>query len=161
MSATVGVSLMIGVRLSDILRIEEYTEPKTKYNPDTGKPYEVQQQKTRLFIVDKEIEEPEATYPEEWVKDVLDMDVAGTGDSAEVWKGKGWNQYKWDHFIVGVSLGFQTGSSNKHIISANIQGEKKEDLAPINEAIKEATEKLARVGYAGPIGIHAVLYWSA
>lgn len=60
MGLDVDVLLLVGVDYSDVVDEKTTVEVTTKYNEDTGKPYEKKKYKTVWTIADEE-------FPEEWM----------------------------------------------------------------------------------------------
>jgi len=66
MGVSYSSNLCVGVKMSKVFEIKNKTVLKTKYNPDTGVPYESKLIEKELLFFGKVIEEPVKYYPGEW-----------------------------------------------------------------------------------------------
>src|SRR5579863_1961262 len=90
MSVSYHSSCVIGVRLEKLWTVKKEKTSVTKYNENTGQPYQQEVTKERHFWCDKEIEEPDDVY--DLVKEQcpgLDLHTSGEGNDR----------------IVGICLG--------------------------------------------------------
>jgi len=144
MGADYHAVTFVGVKLSDLFRIEHRQEEVTKYNPDTGAPYQQKVMKDRFFWCDQEIPEPAGDL-EEMVKHLCGLELTDTGESARIWNKKGWERYALDNHVVGRMLasceGGQTVGS---------------DVGAFEKYLQEVKEKLRKCGYKGQLQIHLV-----
>lgn len=162
MSATCAASLLVGVKLSDILRVEDFVSKKTKYHEDTGQPYEVDVPGQRLYLGSLEITTSEVIKkydvcsPEEWVAPLTGLSAASTGayaygDGGMMREQKiGWHRYDYREWVIGKLLG-ETGSRQRIATVA---------LPDVGKAVEETATILRKFGYSGPINMHLVRYFS-
>ena len=65
MGASFSTDIVIGVRVADVLQVKTLTKTETKYDPDTGKPYEKKTDEWVATLFGQERPGLEAN-PEEW-----------------------------------------------------------------------------------------------
>lgn len=142
MGASFSSSLIAGVRVGDIYKVENVGSEVTKYNPDTGKPYQTKVVTKKHLLCGKEIEAKE-DGPPEWLPKMSGLDVSSTGNSA-------YEDKTYSEFVVGVQLGVAGGYRNDSVLG--FPAEK------IANALAEAKEKLAKLGYNGKVELFLVHY---
>jgi hypothetical protein len=134
----------VGVRLSDVFRVEPYQDQVTKYNPDTGAPYQQTVTKERFFWCDQEIAEPAGDF-EDMVRNLCGLEITDTGESARTYGKKGWAAYALDNYVVG------------RLLSSCEPGDTvASDVSAFEKFHQEVKEKLRKCGYKGQIQLHLV-----
>lgn len=132
MGCTYEQYVVVGVRLSELFQVEHHQTSVTKYNQDTGVPYQQPVTVLKFLWRGQEIPEPDEYYPEEFVTNLAPgMDVYSSGESARNHRGKGWNQYDFRQFIVGVAVA-KTGESG------GVDGIEPEALEAAKQTVKDA-----------------------
>jgi hypothetical protein len=142
MGISVSAYLVAGVRLSDLARKVTETSTVTKYNQDTGKPYDTEIVVTKIKIGNKTFDQ-EAGYPEDLIKWPKGLSFVTTGDIGEG---------DWDSVVVGVKV----AEADDYEWPAVVVTDEK-----IDEAKEKAKNLLEKVGWTDPVGLYLVLYGSA
>lgn len=165
MSTTIVGYVMIGVRLSDILTTEETSDPVTKYDEDTGKPY-VKQVPRRIYrVCGREVPGPSSTsggiFPTDWLGEVLGFDenVHNKPGCLTVQHCGGWLAWQGDHSealkhrVFGALFRYAPAyRDDQQIVGGDL---------PSEAEVAVARDALAKLGYTGPIGMYLVVYVSS
>jgi len=70
--------LFVGIRAEDAIKRETITDEVTKYNEDTGEPYQQKKSRTKMTLFGREVTDPQDLYVEEaWFALGLDNEVPG------------------------------------------------------------------------------------
>lgn len=132
MGISVYSRLMVGALWSDLYREEQLTKTVTKYNPDTGEPYSVEQDAGRRFWLCG-IESVEWSDPQSWARTV--------GLEAHECKDDG----KWVT-IIGILLAGGNMNSGR-------LGARRFTVAELERHVEAVRARLVAVGYTGPVSI--------
>ena len=137
MSRTFNSYAVVGVPLDRLLETKKVKKLITKYNEDTGEPYQLEAIETHYLWCDIEVEAPDDM--EDFVKKMCDLGIYDT------------DSYDDDNNpIVGIKLGC---SKPGRIVSVN-----KND---INKTWTDVKEKLQKSGYKNnDIQLHIIGYIS-
>ena len=96
-----SASLVMGWRLSELIEVRKVEGPK-KFSQDTGKP--VSNPVDRLFVLGKEVPDPDEIHPNEWADLIADMDIYSVGDGSDNPHGDGLRSYDLTKFVAGVRV---------------------------------------------------------
>jgi hypothetical protein len=121
--------VVVGVPFKDVYETKKTKKLVTKYNVDTGKPYQMPIDDWHFFWAGKEITE-ECDYQEDFVKKMCGLDIISSNDEGSV-----------------IGLEIAQAESNKVI-----------EIEPkiIQEAILSVSEKLKASGYHGDVKVYLV-----
>jgi hypothetical protein len=142
MGVSVNATLVAGVRLSDLVSKVTETTTVTKYDQDTGKPYDKEIQVTKIKIGDRTFDQ-EAEYPEDLIKLPKGLDFETTGDIG----GRG----DWDNVVVGAKVA--EADDDDPVVEV--------DLTALDKAINKATDLLKQVGWSDGVSVYLIQYGSA
>lgn len=131
MSVDYDASLMIGVALDDLYTVKKEKSQVTKYNQDTGKPYQQDVFTERYFWCGKEVEEIDDPYA---FVEKLGLDITSSGG------------YSDNKYIVG-----------KCLASADPGEIDEVTLSEFQQEFQEVKKKLQEQGYEGAIKLHLIL----
>jgi hypothetical protein len=153
MSISCDCRVVVGVALSEIYSFEIKDGKRTKYNPDTGKPY--QESVKRLHgkfgnsvLPPVVFEKKEYSWTAEARQDWEFIEDEGLDVFLTSWSGGGDPNYVKEHGVVGIRL--CSGDSDRNG-SALL-----EDATKAAEKVKNV---LAKYGYTGPVLIYSQLTW--
>jgi len=100
---TVSSYLLVGVRLSDVFRVEEKTVEMIVYDPLTGLPYNKKSIEEKYYLFDKEIQKLIEKFPHYWkyssesVEKLLEgLEIYFDGQSEEL--------LNYNNYIVGKEI---------------------------------------------------------
>lgn len=106
MSVSYTATLVCGLRLSDVVRIDHLKSTVTKYNPDTGVPYQTAVEEYKAFLFGAAFD-PVEPCPSEWGKSLGGLEAFSTGESSRRYKPDPgpFGSYALDEWVVGVEVG--------------------------------------------------------
>lgn len=142
MGVSVSAHLVVGVRLSDLVQMVREESVVTKFDQDTGKPYDrtVEIKKVKIGST---IHEQLADYPEDLIKWPKGLALVKTGDIGR--------RNNFDNVVVGVE-----------VVEADdedpVQHVDEEDL---RQAREKAKKFLKKVGWDDEVSLYLVQYGSA
>jgi hypothetical protein len=151
MGLDVSSSVVVGIRASDILRRERYQESITKYNENTGKPYQVHVNKEKYFIFDKEMPADFELHPDNLAQYLGYDDPHTIGEGTYRYpRQEGYDAYNYDKVVIGEQL--INGDSHRS------QGDliKEIDTDSVAKLTKKVKENFAKHGYKGEVKVYLV-----
>lgn len=142
MGISVDAYLVAGVRLSDLVQKVRESSSVTKYDPDTGKPYEKAVEVKKVKIGDTTHEQLDE-YPEGLIKWPKGLEFLDSGDIG--------GRNNWDNTIVGVKVA---------------EADERDPVKPVDKVVtRDAASKarmlLAKVGFKDEVHLYLIQYGSA
>ncbi len=148
MGVDYSATMVVGVKLDELFRVERENVQVTKYDPDTGAPYQTPVVKETCTWCGKPITMPDDL--ETLVKDMSGLEIYSTGEPSHPYRYKGgWNGYDLGEFVVGRSI---ANVDNAEIATA--------ERVEVDKQFADVKQKLERSGYKGQVQIHLVLHVS-
>jgi hypothetical protein len=138
MSYTPRVATFIGLETRDVLLPEAATVRRTKYNEDTGEPYEVEAQETRYTLFGRELPKT-SRWPAACAEDLIIS--LGTPITA-------FGETECPGTYIGLPL-----------TEVNVDHSCEHTLDEIHAAFAKAEEEFKKLGYDGPLKLYSLLYY--
>lgn len=139
MSVSFGAYLFAGVKSDKLQRKEEVKTKVTKYNPDTGEPYEKVNVSYKHFIGNVEVEDSDL----ESMLHEVSKKVPGVKFDY------GYGHYEDKEYVIGLP-----------IVKVRDPGAVPVSLETINNFVDIVKTQLAKVGYTGEVSLFQILYVS-
>lgn len=97
MSAYFAANVVVGIKVSEIYKEEFISAEVTKYNPDTGVPYQSKIVNKKFFLFGHEIAQPVEPHPDEWkALRIPGLKIYSIGGCRK--------DYDYDMFVFGISI---------------------------------------------------------